>query len=151
VVAKLFNMTLPDVAIFGEKDFQQLLVIRRMVADLCFPIKIIGLPTVREPNGLAMSSRNQYLSAEEREQGAALYQTLLQVVQRIQVGETDFAAIEAQAVAQLSEAGFRPEYVAVRRGSDLQPATEADRELVVLVAAWLGTARLIDNLSFNRV
>ena len=149
IVAKLFNMAQPDVAIFGEKDFQQLLVIRRFVADLCFPIEIIGVPTIREKSGLAMSSRNQYLSVEEREHAAVLYQTLQQAQQKITAGEKDFAAIEAQASATLGEAGFRPEYFSVRRMQDLHPATESDQQLVILVAAWLGEARLIDNLSFR--
>ena len=149
VVAKLFNMAQPDVAIFGEKDFQQLLVIRRFVTDLCFPVEIIGVPTLREENGLAMSSRNQYLSSEERERAAVLYQTLQQAQQQIAAGEKDFTAIQALANASLSEAGFRPEYFEVRRAQDLQLAKETDRELVILVAAWLGKARLIDNLSFN--
>lgn len=150
IVAKLFNMAQPDVALFGEKDFQQLLVIRRFVADLCFPVEILGVPTIREKSGLAMSSRNQYLSAEERERAAVLYQTLQQAQQQITAGEKDFAAIETQASASLSEAGFHPEYFGIRRGQDLQPATESDQELVILVAAWLGQARLIDNLSFQR-
>lgn len=147
VVAKLFNMVQPDVAVFGEKDFQQLLVIRRFVADLCFPIEIIGVPTVREKNGLAMSSRNQYLSVAERESAAILYQGLLKAQQQIESGESDFIAIQKQASEKLSEAGFRPEYFEVRRAQDLQTATEKDRELVILVAAWLGEARLIDNIS----
>jgi pantoate--beta-alanine ligase len=149
IVAKLFNMAQPDVAIFGEKDFQQLLVIRRFVADLCFPVEIIGVPTIREKSGLAMSSRNQYLSTEEREHAAVLYQSLQQAQQQITAGEKDFAVIEAQAGATLREAGFRPEYFSVRRMQDLHPATENDQQLVILVAAWLGEARLIDNLSFN--
>lgn len=149
IVAKLFNMAQPDVALFGEKDFQQLLVIRRFVADLCFPVEIVGVPTIREQSGLAMSSRNQYLSAQERERAAVLYQTLQQAQQQITAGEKDFAAIETKASATLSETGFRPEYVEIRRTQDLQPAKATDRELVILVAAWLGEARLIDNLRFN--
>ncbi|MDT8384430.1 MAG: pantoate--beta-alanine ligase [Gammaproteobacteria bacterium] len=146
IVAKLFNMVQPDVALFGEKDYQQLQVIRRLAADLCFPVEIIGLPTVREQSGLAMSSRNQYLSAEEREHAAVLYQTLLRAQQQIASGDRDLAAIQAQASARLSEAGFRPEYVELRRQQDLLPASDQDRELVMLVAAWLGEARLIDNI-----
>lgn len=149
IVTKLFNMVQPDVAIFGEKDFQQLLVIRRLATDLCFPIKIIGLPTMREKSGLAMSSRNQYLSVEERKRAAVLYQTLLQAQQQIVSGDKDFTAIQAQASARLSEAGFRPEYVELRRRQDLLPASDEDRELVMLVAAWLGEARLIDNIMVN--
>lgn len=147
VVAKLFNITQPDVAVFGEKDFQQLLVIRRFVADLCFPVKIIGVPTVREENGLAMSSRNQYLSSDERERASTLHQTLLAAKQKIESGDKDYAAIQKQAREDLSDAGFKPEYFEVCGIKGLQQATEKDRELVVLVAAWLGKARLIDNLT----
>ncbi|MBN4079030.1 pantoate--beta-alanine ligase [Beggiatoa alba] len=146
VVAKLFNMVQPDVALFGEKDFQQLLVIRRLAADLFFPIEIIGMPTVREDNGLAMSSRNQYLSVDERKRAALLYQTLQQAQQKIVAGDKNFSAIQMRASEQLSQAGFRLEYVEVRRALDLRPATEGDQELVILVAAWLGEARLIDNV-----
>ena len=146
VVAKLFLQTGAHKAFFGEKDFQQLLVIRRFVADLCFPVEIIGVPTVREESGLAMSSRNQYLSVEQRERAAVLYQTLLQAQQKVASGEKDFAAIQAQAIAQLSEAGFRPEYFELRRALDLQPASESDHAVVILAAAWLGEARLIDNI-----
>ena len=146
VVAKLFNIAQPDIAVFGEKDFQQLLVIRRFVADLCFPVAIIGMPTVREKNGLAMSSRNAYLSAEERECAAMLYQTLQQAQQKIEAGERDFAMIQTQATAKLGEAGFRPEYFEIRRAQDLQAVTDADEQRVILAAAWLGEARLIDNI-----
>jgi len=146
VVAKLFNMAQPDVALFGEKDCQQLLVIRRFAAELCYPIEIIGVPTVREANGLAMSSRNQYLTAEERERAALLFQTLSWVKERIKAGDGDFARLESEAKQQLQDAGFRPEYISIRRAADLQPATEGDANLVVLAAGWLGTARLIDNL-----
>lgn len=149
VVAKLFNMVQPDVALFGEKDFQQLLVIRRLVADLCFPIEIIGVPTVREASGLAMSSRNQYLSKQERETAAALYQNLQWVREQINAGKKDYSAIQSQACAQLRKAGFRPEYFEIRRVQDLQVADETDKQLVILAAAWLGEARLIDNIYFN--
>lgn len=150
VVAKLFNMVQADVALFGEKDYQQLLVIRRMVADLCFPLDIIAVPTIREANGLAMSSRNQYLSVPQREQAAELYQTLQWLKQRIQEGESDFAALEMQACMRLEKVGFSPEYVAIRRAQDLQPpsyATGEEAELRILAAAWLGEARLIDNVA----
>ncbi len=146
VVAKLFNMVQPDVAVFGEKDYQQLLVIRRLTAELCFPVEIIGVPTVREANGLAMSSRNQYLTAEEKQRAAVLYQALQDARQRLASGERDIAAIESAAEKTLEAAGFRPEYFTVRRASDLQLATTDDRNLVVLAAAWLGKARLIDNI-----
>lgn len=150
VVAKLFNMVQPDVALFGEKDFQQLAVIRRFVTDLCFPVQVVAVPTVREKNGLAMSSRNQYLTPTEREQAALLYQVLIQAKQHIITSEQPFSAIQHQAIAQLNEAGFRSEYFELRRAEDLQVIAEGDVEQVLLVAAWLGKARLIDNLVFNR-
>lgn len=146
VVAKLFNMAQPDVALFGEKDFQQLAVIRRFVTDLCFPVEVVGVPTVREKNGLAMSSRNQYLTRAECVQAALLYQVLKQAKQQIIAGEKPFSAIQQQAVAQLSEAGFRPEYFELRRKQDLQVTVAEDVERILLVSAWLGEARLIDNV-----
>jgi len=146
VVAKLFNMVQPDVAVFGEKDFQQLLVIRRLTEELCFPVEILGVPTVREASGLAMSSRNQYLTAEERERAAILYRTLQAAKTRLQAGEGTIATVESEALATLADAGFRPEYFTVRRARDLHPATPGDTELVILAAAWLGEARLIDNI-----
>jgi len=149
-VAIFFNMAQPDVAVFGEKDFQQLLVIRRFTAELCFPVEIIGVPTVREADGLAMSSRNQYLCAEERQRAAALYQALQAAKERLASGEGDIAAIESAAGDRLKQAGFRPEYFTVRRVHDLQPATADDTELVILAAAWLGKARLIDNIQLRR-
>lgn len=150
VVAKLFNMVQPDIAIFGEKDFQQLLVIRHMVRDLCFPIEIVGVPTEREASGLAMSSRNQYLSAEQQEQAAVLYQTLLWARGQLQQGATSIEQIEIDALEQLTEAGFKPEYFQVRCAASLDRAKAGDTELVVLVAAWLGKARLIDNLRVDQ-
>ena len=149
VVAKLFNMVQPDVAWFGEKDFQQLLLIRRMVADLDLPIQIESLPTVREADGLAMSSRNSRLSAGERQQAPAIYQMLCALRQQIAQGDRRYTILEQQAVASLNQAGFRAEYVAVRRAADLQPAAPDDTALVILLAAWLGQTRLIDNLILN--
>jgi pantoate--beta-alanine ligase len=146
IVAKLFNLVQPDVAIFGEKDFQQLLVIRRMVADLQLPIEVIGLPTMREPGGLAMSSRNQRLTSEERTQAPGLYATLLRVCERLRDGERDFESLEAQALQELRTRGFRPDYVSVRRVEDLAAPVGDDQDLVVLAAAWLGRTRLIDNI-----
>lgn len=146
VVAKLFNMVQPDVALFGEKDFQQLLVIRRMAAELCFPVEIVGVPTVREEDGLAMSSRNQYLSAAERQQAAVIYQTLQWMKDSLQKGGVDFPALEAEAAAKLQAAGFKSDYVAIRRADNLQAAGGKEHNLVILIAAWLGSARLIDNL-----
>lgn len=146
VVAKLFNIVLPDLAIFGEKDYQQLAVLRRMAADLCMPVEVVGAPTVREPDGLAMSSRNAYLSAEERTQAPAIYRTLTALAERLQGGERDFVLLEQDALARLEQAGFDPDYVAIRRAEDLGDPGPADRQLVVLAAARLGRARLIDNL-----
>ncbi len=146
VLAKLFNMVQPDVAVFGEKDYQQLLVIRRFVADLCFPIEIVGVPTVREGDRLAMSSRNRYLTSEQRKKAAALNQELLLAKHSIENGLSDFSAIEKKATEHLKAAGFRPEYFSVRRTADLQEAKSGDTALVILAAAWLGDARLIDNI-----
>jgi pantoate--beta-alanine ligase len=150
VVTKLFNLVQPDVAVFGEKDYQQLLVIRRMVADLNIPVEIIGQATIREANGLAMSSRNRYLSDEQRGQAAQLYVSLQVCCERLQAGERDIATIEAMAVEQLEAAGFEPDYVSIRRAADLGLPGAADKELVILAAAGLGKARLIDNLLCRR-
>lgn len=146
VVAKLFNMVQPDQAYFGEKDYQQLLVIRRMVSELCFPVKVEGVATQREEDGLAMSSRNQYLNQQERQQAATLYQTLQWVREQLLEGRGDFEGLEVEAASRLEQAGFRPDYVAIRRADNLQTATTKDLSLVVLAAAWLGDARLIDNI-----
>jgi len=146
VVAKLFHIVEPDVAVFGEKDFQQLTVIRRMVADLCMPVKIIGAPTVRDRDGLAMSSRNQNLSTEERALAPSIYRALEAAAQRLRAGDVDFASIERAGFQALEHAGFRPDYFSVRNASDLSPATPAARELVILTAARIGKARLIDNV-----
>ncbi len=149
VVAKLFNLVQPDVAVFGEKDYQQLLVIRRMVTDLDFPVRIIAAPTVRETDGLAMSSRNGYLAAGERQRAAVLYETLSAIRDAIMGGLRDYGALEAEGRLRLERAGFRPDYVAVRRSADLLPAGASDRNLAILGAAWLGRARLIDNLQLG--
>lgn len=145
MVAKLFNMVQPEVAVFGEKDWQQLMVIRRMTADLNLPVEVVGVPTVREADGLAMSSRNGYLSAGERAVAPRLYETLLAAAERLAAGERDYPALERAALARLEEAGFRPDYVAIRRPGDLSEPDESDTELRILAAAWLGRARLIDN------
>ncbi len=144
VVARLFNLVQPDVAVFGEKDWQQLAIIRRMVGDLGWPIDIIGVPTVREPDGLALSSRNGYLSADERAQAPGLARVLDVMAERLRLGERDFAALERMALAKLAEAGFRTDYVSIRR-LDLQPPAPSDAQLIILAAGWLGTTRLIDN------
>jgi len=145
VVCKLLNMAQPDVAVFGEKDFQQLLVIRRMVEDLCLPVQIQGLATVREPDGLAMSSRNGYLTPEERERAPALFRALCLARDRLGAG-LSAAEVEQMGEDDLAANGLRADYFSVRRVRDLQKATPADRDLVVLAAAYLGKARLIDNL-----
>ncbi len=146
VVCKLFNMVQPDVALFGEKDFQQLLVIRLMVLDLSLPIEIIGVPTEREADGLARSSRNGYLTSEEREHAPALYQTLRAVADALAAGNSDYPALEQEAAQRLSNAGFRPDYISIRRASDLGQPDGTEPDLVILAAAYLGKARLIDNL-----
>lgn len=146
VVARLFNLVQPDVAVFGEKDYQQLAVIRRMVDDLGWPIEIRGVATMREPDGLAMSSRNQYLDEQERRIAPLLHRTLEQVVSDIQVQKTDYRALEAQAKEALSQAGFIPEYVEIRHAETLQPVASGELNCVVLAAARLGAARLIDNI-----
>lgn len=145
VVAKLFHIVQPQVAVFGEKDFQQLLVVRRMVADLNFPIEIIGLPTCREADGLAMSSRNTQLTATERQKAPALYRSLRTLRDKIRAGANDFDQLESQAMDELLREGMSPEYLSVRSARNLQLPRPAD-ELVIVAAARLGQIRLIDNL-----
>ncbi len=145
VVCKLFNMAQPDVAIFGEKDFQQLMVIRRMTRDLSLPVEIVGAPTMREPDGLAMSSRNGYLNDEERALAPRLYAGLRQAAEALRRGDA-VGQVEADTAHLLEQAGFGPDYLSVRRADDLEPPGEGDRNLVILAAAQLGPARLIDNL-----
>ncbi|KJK15923.1 pantoate--beta-alanine ligase [Pseudomonas sp. NPDC087612] len=149
VVSKLFNMVQPDLAVFGQKDFQQLAVIRALVRDLNMPIQIIGEPTVRAEDGLALSSRNGYLSNEQRATAPALYRLLSQMAAAIEQGERDYPALIANGQQQLAAAGFRPDYLEVRQALSLRPATPEDRDLVILVAAFLGATRLIDNLHLN--
>lgn len=149
VVGKLFNLVQPHVAVFGEKDFQQLLIIRQMVRDLCFPVEVIGVPTMREEDGLAMSSRNQYLTEEERIQASQLFQVLLEVKRKVDAGETAFNLIENQAMNRLQQTGFLPEYVSICQPETLQPGQADSTHLRVLAAAWLGEARLIDNLEIR--
>ena len=149
VVAKLFHIVDPDVAIFGEKDFQQLTVIRRMVADLCLRVEIVGAPTVREPDGLAMSSRNQYLDETQRRTAPTIYRQLQQAVAALKAGVRDFAHIETAGIAALNDAGFRTDYFKVRDARSLGPAQPDTKQFVVLTAARLGKARLIDNVQFG--
>ena len=149
VVTKLFNMVQPDLAVFGEKDFQQLAVIRTLVRDLNMPVQIIGEPTVRAEDGLALSSRNGYLSAEQRAAAPALYRTLQQLASAIRDGNRDFAQLIEAGQASLVSAGFRPDYLEIREASSLRPAEANDTQLVILGAAFMGTTRLIDNLAFQ--
>ena len=150
VVCKLFNMVQPDIAVFGNKDYQQLMVIRRMVEDLAMPVTIVGVETMREADGLAMSSRNGYLGAQERALAPMLYRTLSDLAARLGDGEDDFYGLEKQAAAALDGAGFRTDYIAIRRASDLLDPAAGETELVILAAAYLGKARLIDNIEVFR-
>ena len=145
VVAKLFNCVQPQVVILGEKDFQQLLVIKQMVVDLNFPIEIIGMPTRREEDGLAMSSRNSRLSEEERQKAPALYRALRTTRDKIRAGEQDFARLEAQVMEHITGEGLQPEYLRVRSAKDLG-SPQINDDLVIVAAAHLGQTRLIDNI-----
>jgi len=146
VVAKLFGIVQPDLAVFGEKDYQQLAIIRRMTADLDIPVEIAGAPTVRSPDGLAMSSRNRYLSDTERALAPRIYATLRAVAARVAGGERDYPALAAWGVSELQAAQMRPDYFELRDAQTLLEPTAGSRELVILTAARLGKARLIDNL-----
>lgn len=146
VVLKLLNQVQPQAALFGKKDYQQLAIIRQMAAQFNLPVRIIGGETVRAPDGLALSSRNQYLSAQERTEAAFLYQTLAGVGNALRAGERDFAALETRAVAALARRGWQVEYVSIRSQQGLATPPVGERRLVVLAAAKLGKTRLIDNL-----
>ncbi len=150
VVCKLFNMVQPDIALFGKKDYQQLMVIRRMVDDLAMPTKIMGVETTRESDGLAMSSRNGYLTAAERAIAPALYRIIRGVAERLGRGEVDYASLERQAAEELDASGLRSDYFAVRRAEDLGMPGPTEKALVILAAVYLGKARLIDNLEVLR-
>jgi pantoate--beta-alanine ligase len=149
IVCKLFNMVAPDAAFFGEKDFQQLQVIKTMVADLSLPIEVHGVPTQREDDGLAMSSRNGYLSPAQRQQAPMIYSLLQTLAERLKQGEKDFAALEQEGNNSLVAAGFKQDYVTIRNAMTLDKATADDHQLVILIAAYLGNTRLIDNLQVN--
>ena len=146
VVTKLLINVLPDYALFGEKDYQQLIIIRRLASDLCIPTEIIGMPIIREKDGLAMSSRNAYLTEEQRKLAPLIYQSLLAAADKLNNKNIDHNLIEKEGFLSLESAGLRPEYFSIRRSHDLRKPTSEDRELSILVAAWLGTARLIDNI-----
>lgn len=147
VVTKLFNIVQPDAAVFGIKDFQQLAVIRRMVEDLCLPVKIIAGDIVREADGLAMSSRNGFITADERPRVAQLNRALNLVRDAIIAGRSDFSALEANAKEQIAEAGFKVDYFSICNSRTLEPAAHDDREITVLGAMFTSGARLIDNVS----
>jgi pantoate--beta-alanine ligase len=146
VVVKLFNIVAPDIAVFGEKDFQQLTIIRHAVKDLCLPIEIIGAPTVREADGLAMSSRNRYLTAQDRAVAPSIFKALTDASKQLQTGSRDFAALEKAGGDALVAAGFKLDYFAVRDATTLMAPSEATRHFVILTAARIGKARLIDNV-----
>lgn len=149
IVAKLFNMVQPDCAIFGEKDYQQLQVIRMMTGDLSMPVEVIGMATERAPDGLALSSRNGYLNAQQRQVAPVIYQALQQLSQAVKSGSVDSTAL-SEAKTTIEAAGLKLDYLELRRRSDLAKATAQDSKLVILVAAFLGKTRLIDNLQFDR-
>jgi pantoate--beta-alanine ligase len=146
VVLKLFNMVSPHTAIFGKKDYQQYVVLRDMVKQLALPVEIMPAETVRAEDGLALSSRNGYLSPAERAEAPRLYQSLRTARDEVLSGKRDFRRIELEAMATLAGKGWRPDYISVRRQADLQPPGNDDRQLVVLAAAFLGRTRLIDNV-----
>lgn len=146
IVTKLFNIVQPDVAVFGEKDFQQLLVIRQLVQDLNMPVEIIGEPTIREGDGLALSSRNQHLTKQERLIAPGLYEVLSDIRERILLQNMAMADLEQAAIMMLEQRGFSPDYVAIRHSETLQESENPADSLVILAAARLGKTRLIDNL-----
>jgi pantoate--beta-alanine ligase len=148
VVMKLFNIVRPNVAIFGKKDFQQLIIIRELVKQFNMNIEIVGVDIVREPNGLAMSSRNGYLDFVEKPKAVQLFRVLTDVVSKVHQGKHDYTELEHQAIKQLDSLGWQVDYISIRSALTLLPAVIADQDLVVLGAAKLGKTRLIDNIEF---
>ena len=146
VVSKLFNIVQPDIAVFGEKDFQQLSIVSKMVEDLCMPIQIVGVATTRDKDGLAKSSRNVYLSFENRRIAPVLHQTLNSCREAIACGFDNFLQLESHARMKLLQAGFDPDYFAIRDARTLRTVTEDTEEIAILAAARLGSTRLIDNV-----
>ena len=146
VVMKLLNIVQPDIALFGKKDYQQLMVLSNMVREMSMPIEVVPGETVRAADGLALSSRNSYLSADERARAPLLYRLLNRIGDAVRAGDHDLLKLETDAMAELAAAGWVPDYIAVRRRADLQPPVHMDDPLVVLAAAKLGRTRLIDNL-----
>ena len=149
VVNRLFNICNPDIAVFGQKDYQQLVLLRRMVADLHMPVRLISAPTEREKNGLAMSSRNGYLDDAQRDQAGCIYSALTRVGEALAAGDREFAALEGRACDELRAAGLEPDYLSVRRADDLAEPGAKDLRLVVVAAARLGGVRLIDNIRID--
>ncbi|TAG82105.1 MAG: pantoate--beta-alanine ligase [Betaproteobacteria bacterium] len=149
VVLKLFNMVQPKAAVFGKKDYQQCLVLKNMVQQLASPVEIILAETVRADDGLALSSRNQYLSASERAEAPRLYRVLCELKDALHRGTHSYATLEAEAMTELARHGWKPDYITVRRQSDLLPPSEEDRSLVILAAARLGAPRLLDNVELQ--
>ena len=145
IVSKLFNLVQPDIACFGEKDFQQRALIRKMVADMGFDSEIVGVPIMRAKDGLALSSRNGYLTAEQRKIAPGLYKVLSSIADKLQVGERDLDEIITIAGQELNEKGFRADDIQIRDADTLLEVSETSKRAVILVAAWLGDARLIDN------
>lgn len=149
IVSKLFNLIQPDIACFGEKDFQQLALIRKMVADLGYDIEIVGVPIIRAKDGLALSSRNGYLTAEQRKIAPGLFSVMSRIGKKLQAGERELEEIIAIAEQELNEKGFRADDIQIRDADTLLELTETSKRAVILVAAWLGQARLIDNQSIT--
>ena len=149
VVAKLLNIIQPHVVVFGEKDYQQCLVVKRLIRELNFPVTMITSPLIREKDGLAMSSRNNYLTPNEREQAPKLYQLLQQLKQTLLEGEQDYRLLENNAMDQLNAWGFSTDYIAIRCSDSLKPPHQATTNLILLAAAYLGKTRLIDNLKLT--
>ncbi|ECG2125275.1 pantoate--beta-alanine ligase [Salmonella enterica subsp. enterica serovar Reading] len=147
IVSKLFNLIQPDIACFGEKDFQQLALIRKMVADMSYDIEIVGVPIIRAKDGLAFSSRNAYLTAEQRKIAPGLYNVMNSIAEKLIAGNRELQEIIAIAEQELNEKGFRADDIQIRDADTLQELTETSKRAVILVAAWLGQARLIDNQS----
>ncbi len=150
ILLKLFNLVKPDIVVMGEKDYQQLILVRAMIKELFLPVQLVSAPTVREKDGLAMSSRNRYLNAAERVVAPELYRVLLHVREQVNEGEVSYRRLEERAMYELSESGFRPEYVSLRNSHTLAVADKHEKDLVVLAAAWLGETRLIDNVIFTK-
>jgi pantoate--beta-alanine ligase len=153
VVLRLLNIVAPDVLVLGRKDYQQLILIERMIADLSLDVRVTSGPTMRHDDGLAFSSRNRYLTDDERKRAPALHDVLVDLAEAVLAGDGDYATLQQAAVAELAAQGFEPDYVEVRRAGDLAvpDGTETPAELIVLAAAWLGKARLIDNLAFGEL